>query len=337
MSSQTYDSANSALEHIHEAHSDCPGPDVYRVPSDDPCYIWVKTTCQDYRSVRYSNMGRIVDAFVIELENVMQRAKSLQLAVAGTDSAVDTPPLPSSLMRAFQHIVLAHVLLAKRLSLKNRWVEGVPDGLRPKVIEVNDHASRCLPQAGHSLDLARKDIMLLGTASSTGAGVNLESIGGEFLVAVIVGSLQKRGLNSESRPSAMLELYQRYAAQLQFQARQNPKRRLFLDIQALQDELGAFQNIAKAQQNLLTDYLKLSSPTLSPHASATRRSVFNVEKRYIEKLQQELRERDAKLDILQDRMRILRDRVKQSIEILEEGHGKAIRVFTVVTLFFLPL
>jgi hypothetical protein len=33
----------------------------------------------------------------------------------------------------------------------------------------------------------------------------------------------------------------------------------------------------------------------------------------------------------------LRERVKQTLEIMDEGHGKAIRVFTFVTVFFLPM
>lgn len=39
---------------------------------------------------------------------------------------------------------------------------------------------------------------------------------------------------------------------------------------------------------------------------------------------------------LQDKCAALKEEVKQAIEILE-GHGKVIRVFTIVTLFFLPL
>ncbi|KAI1630528.1 hypothetical protein F4809DRAFT_636533 [Biscogniauxia mediterranea] len=43
----------------------------------------------------------------------------------------------------------------------------------------------------------------------------------------------------------------------------------------------------------------------------------------------------GELAALQSRTRNLREQLKQSIEILEESRGKAIRVFTVVTVFFL--
>jgi hypothetical protein len=40
---------------------------------------------------------------------------------------------------------------------------------------------------------------------------------------------------------------------------------------------------------------------------------------------------------LREKSQLLKEQVKQTIEILEEDHGKAIRVFTFVTLLFLPL
>lgn len=284
-----------------------------------------------------------------QLQVIAQKARMLQLMVAGAgvESELDTskiPPLPSNLVRAFENIVMAYVLMAKRLSLDSRWMKGdsgstggVPNSLMSKVNDIIRRGEQCLYQAGACLDGALTDIMLFGTTSSMGSDISLESIGGEVLVAVIVGKLQKQGLNSESRPSELLKLYQMYTAKLQFRATQRPQRKLFLDIQALQDELGALQNVGESQRNLLADYVKLSSPHLSPDASATRRNSYTAQKVYCDRLQQELRARDAKLDILQERAKVLRVRVLQSIEILEEGHGRAIRVFTVVTLFFLPL
>jgi hypothetical protein len=50
-----------------------------------------------------------------------------------------------------------------------------------------------------------------------------------------------------------------------------------------------------------------------------------------------LTRREVDIDILKVKAKSLKGQVKQTIEILEEDHGKAIRVFTIVTLFFLPL
>lgn len=48
----------------------------------------------------------------------------------------------------------------------------------------------------------------------------------------------------------------------------------------------------------------------------------------------------AKLDEVQNLQKsasALRERVRQLIEITDEDHGKAIRVFTIVTVLFLPM
>ena len=50
-----------------------------------------------------------------------------------------------------------------------------------------------------------------------------------------------------------------------------------------------------------------------------------------------LRRREAALDTLGQHAQRLKGDVKQTVEIIDEGHGRAIRVFTIVTLFFLPM
>jgi hypothetical protein len=56
-----------------------------------------------------------------------------------------------------------------------------------------------------------------------------------------------------------------------------------------------------------------------------------------------LRRRDAleaksdEVDRLRRSATALRERVKQLIEIMDEDHGKAIRVFTITTVLFLPM
>ncbi len=42
-------------------------------------------------------------------------------------------------------------------------------------------------------------------------------------------------------------------------------------------------------------------------------------------------------DELQESARVLRERVHQLIEIMDEDHGKAIHVFTIATVLFLPM
>ena len=50
-----------------------------------------------------------------------------------------------------------------------------------------------------------------------------------------------------------------------------------------------------------------------------------------------LQSQEIELKALESRTLYLREQLKQSVEILEEDHGKAILVFTMITTIFLPL
>lgn len=51
----------------------------------------------------------------------------------------------------------------------------------------------------------------------------------------------------------------------------------------------------------------------------------------------DLESKATELEALEGRTHFLREQLKQSVEILEEDHGKAILVFTMITTIFLPL
>ena len=62
-----------------------------------------------------------------------------------------------------------------------------------------------------------------------------------------------------------------------------------------------------------------------------------VERDYLAQRHATLLAKYEELDKLKRSAEELQDRVKQMIEITDEDHGKAIRVFTIVTLVFLPM
>ena len=348
-----YHSAKEALSHIHSSHTRCSNDDKYASPFDDPCYVWLLAEHHTRSSKRYSEIIRLLHLFIYELRGLYQKATQLQLVVACSEAGKAAvkgaaPPLPSSLVHAFEDIVMFHIITAKRLSLANQWMvdddrvagrrkRGPSGDFLDKVSDLLGRGDQCLEKAAQSLERAWTDIMLHGTTNSSGASISLDSIGVEFLVAVLIGNLQNEGVDADSRPNGLLELYQKYTARLQFEANRKPERKVFLDIQALQEELGALQCVVDSQKRLLASYLKYTSPNASRTTTPARRSLYPLENRYINRLQHGLIQRETKLVALQTRSRGLREQVRQSIDILEEGHGKAIRVFTIVTLFFLPM
>lgn len=69
----------------------------------------------------------------------------------------------------------------------------------------------------------------------------------------------------------------------------------------------------------------------------SRRAMFPYERMLLESCQDSLRMTDQEYRYLLARCGPLSDSTKQSLEINEEDHGKAIMVFTIVTVIFLPL
>ncbi|KAI0602728.1 hypothetical protein F4775DRAFT_588299 [Biscogniauxia sp. FL1348] len=82
----------------------------------------------------------------------------------------------------------------------------------------------------------------------------------------------------------------------------------------------------------------MSSGAHSPTWTTKGRvSYFRLENPYVGRPLTRLKARDRELAALQSRRRKLRETLKQSIEILEDSHGKGIRVFTVMAVLSLPL
>lgn len=62
-----------------------------------------------------------------------------------------------------------------------------------------------------------------------------------------------------------------------------------------------------------------------------------AESRYIAQRRDRLSAKLNDLWEIGNSAQLLRERVRQMIEITDEDHGKAIRVFTIVTIIFLPM
>ncbi|KAM3435393.1 hypothetical protein MY4824_004859 [Beauveria thailandica] len=291
-------------------------PKMLADPSTDIFGLFIPAELRTNHPLTERYWGSLDRIFRISTPNDGKSGASVSMP----SSSGPAPSLTKDLVDAFEDIVMAHIIKAKHLSLANHWMfdgddpnnrgagaSAAPAGsarripsaeFLTKVEDMIRCGAECLARAHCCLDHARTNLILLSTRTAMGAKISLDYIGIEFLVAVL------------SHPAALLELYQKYTAKLQFEANRKPRRRVFLDIQTLQEELDALRS------KLLGNYRDLTAPRLSETMNPARENLYPLESQHIEKPD---------------------GRVKQSIEILEEGHGKAIRVFTIVTLFFLPL
>ncbi|KAL6869222.1 hypothetical protein ACO1O0_000546 [Amphichorda felina] len=237
-----------------------------------------------------------------------------------------------------------YVIRAQWLSLNNRKDSSAynREAIDLKIAELMLQEERAKEQVYDDLQDAKKDIILLKGTSRHIDSLGVEAVGAEFLVMAIMVNLQNRSVLVKQTPAGperadFIEMYQKYTSQLRFQANRRPKKRVFLDIHGLEEELDALHGLVEAQTSLVGKYLRLLAPGSTRTTNATRVGLYKIEREYGRSHQRVLRTKQENIRILREKSEVLKEQVKQTIEILEEDHGKAIRVFTFVTLLFLPL
>lgn len=118
---------------------------------------------------------------------------------------------------------------------------------------------------------------------------------------------------------------------------QFPRRRLLRSLKYVEEEIDAIFQILSQQNNLFVDLGKVLDPQSFHKTTESRVSMYDLEMGLINKSCFKSAQRLAELMQLQKRVQRLMDDTKTSVEINDDDHGKAILVFTVVTLVFLPL
>lgn len=88
---------------------------------------------------------------------------------------------------------------------------------------------------------------------------------------------------------------------------------------------------------LISNYKSVLDDTSYEKCTVNRRAMFPFERLLLASCQDNLKTTDQEYRYLLARCGPLSDSAKQSLEINEEDHGKAIMVFTTVTVIFLPL
>ena len=334
-----------AVTHLHKEHFECSGK--IRQPYDDPCFVWLRRLKGPTPPsvIGYGNVAHVED-FVSQLLLINGYSRELHNLVANIygSSTTSHAQLPSNVVLAFEQIMAMYMILAHRLSLNNAKETYKSQGwaIGEKIDELIWRGDLAHRQVLDHLMEAKKDIILLRGTSRQIDSLSVEAVGAEFVVLSLMTDLQNRSILNTPTPYAsrkgdFVDLYQRYTSSLRFQANRRPKKRVFLDIHGLEEELDALQAMLKAQRSLLSNYLKLLSPGSTRATNATRVGQYKIERAYGRKQQKNLDAKEKSIRVLKDKSGVLKEQVRKTIEILEEDHGKAIRVFTFVTLLFLPL
>lgn len=110
-----------------------------------------------------------------------------------------------------------------------------------------------------------------------------------------------------------------------------------MSLKYVHEEIESTINSMHSQHNLLVDYLKVLNPQSFRSTTEARISLFDLELNLIEQGIRRHFQRKGEFLQLQEHVQRLIEKTKTSVEINDDDHGKAILVFTIVTLVFLPL
>lgn len=351
---QVYNSPSDAVKHIHDVHFGCTAAEYKDRVYDDSCSVWVKeaSAAPDPTAAIIQEAQDLIE-FLSSVSGMLNEIQWLVASTAkGVQNQTSRPQLPSSLVHAFDALLSYYIFTAKQFSLINRSTRTTEKSrARTDVLGVRLQRvkRRCMKVSLDVTDLlanAKKDILLEGTQDQDEDALGLQAVGAEFLMAALVTTVQNRNINlpdagapqaTAQKSADFIDMYKKYNSQIHYEANRRPQKRVFIAIHELEEELRALGRVLQSQRRLLSWYTGKIGPRYIDLSYDAYREPFRFEKRYIERQRQRLWLRQREVARLQEKAAALKRHVGQMIEILEEDHGKAIRVFTIVTLFFLPL
>ncbi|KAH6957244.1 hypothetical protein DER45DRAFT_306902 [Fusarium avenaceum] len=346
-----YPSVYEALGHIHQHHLQCTCSFEGSKIVDHPCAGWLQW--YGLESDPDEPLISTVVIFIDALNGIRDKARDIHSSVTGSSensNATDSRPhLLRNLVYCFEDIMGKLLLTAKELSWMNRTrlrhTGPDPDIPTPSPLSaIRDRCKRLDGTLEEHFNLAKRDVMVLGTSRGNIDRPIISPVGSEFLLAMLLSNLQNNTiLQGTSQKMDIIKHYRKVSTGLRFGAMRSPKRQRFLEISALEEELDAICAILEVQGRMIEAYRTILDPESFITGTADwayiqdRKAMYPLEKTHLDSQVRKLSEGSTALEVLKQIAQSTRHDMKQIIEVLEEGHGKAIRVFTFVTLFFLPL
>ncbi|CAN9279985.1 unnamed protein product [Alternaria alternata] len=285
----------------------------------------------------------------IELLNVVQ--ETLKLWVSDLDSACvlrklsgaldNVRDLPKELVEAFRRIVIFYLAIERALwQTRQIYDDDAQSGKSAHLTfaPYSDAGLEVLERFGNgaklSLFSARHALKQMAKSDKPLDVLKHLSLGSEYACAWLMRRLFAKPLE-ENRTAG--DMYRNYVSKVQFEVNHRPSKRLVRSINLIQEELQILISVNRWQSTVIQNYLSVLDDSMYETAIPARRGMFPYERILVQNCLDQLSlAREDYIDLI-SRCTPLSDRTKQMLEINEEDHGKAIMVFTVVTVIFLPL
>ncbi|KAH8725894.1 hypothetical protein GQ44DRAFT_652078 [Phaeosphaeriaceae sp. PMI808] len=185
-----------------------------------------------------------------------------------------------------------------------------------------------------SLAMARGELCNMVMPEALPDSMQDLSLGPEYICSWLMRRLLVKPLEKQSTVG---DMYREYLSTVQFQVNHRPGKRLIRSINLLQEELHILTEVNTWQMKLVQNYMRVLDDSTYAKKIPSRSAMFPYERMLLHSCLDSLTLASEEYNELIRRCGPLSDRTKQSLEINEEDHGKAIMVFTIVTIIFLPL
>ncbi|RYP40433.1 hypothetical protein DL769_011774 [Monosporascus sp. CRB-8-3] len=180
----------------------------------------------------------------------------------------------------------------------------------------------------------QKHVILWISVDEQPEALSLAPVGPELLLTVTLGAPQIRLVRDSGNAGDLISVLRERTPRLPFPSRSKPSKKLFTEIKALENDLEALSHITNCQVEKLGSTRAVLDPRSFEYVRTAPADAFEAEFDGIDELEDLLLARDFEICQLQEQAEHLRMHVMRAIVVLEEGHVRAIRVFTVG--LFLP-
>ncbi|KAF3025819.1 hypothetical protein E8E14_014674 [Neopestalotiopsis sp. 37M] len=340
-----YECVSHAVDHVTV--------DYYKLLGVEPDYevqrekslFWVYTSQQQAAETWNQAYIDVLKAYHYVTQRVYKQSLEIWYAVANYKEAGDGATegsrrtgLPAALVRTFESLTVLILCTARTIKFLESRHKEKQDAKADELLRISRHLdvlTRISVRVFSSMEKAQKDITLMLRGNSPLQSVNFAAAGPRLIISTIFHQLAQRRFCDGKRP---LTVYEEIASSLQYKAYYDrPTRRLLTTTERFQEELEALRLLLNDVDRTWTNFIDLGRTESFRISDQNRAQQFQLEHK-VYKSARHAREGDLrKIDDLQKRLRKIEYRIRQRIEIQDEDHGKAIMIFTIVTIIFLPL
>lgn len=238
--------------------------------------------------------------------------RSIQMGVRTDDGSKQARyQIPRALPVAFQHLVMLLVVISN-----------IADWSEYSWMQMESNFDNC----ESLLVEGRKQLILMIHTDDYRESAGFQAVDSEALLSLILANLVDN-LSTE-REFHLTEIYSEYTTKVQSMVRDSASVKVYDDIKLLREELDVIKMTLKQQDDTLRDFKSTMNITYG---------VASLSISVIDRMLESIEQRIDDFDELQIQAETARFLAAQSISLKAESNNKAIIVFTVVTIIFLPL